>query len=219
MPHVTNASSSSSLRSGEDEENNEDNDTTEEVPDIVISNEDVENSVRNIAQDEIVEAQSSYSAPSALTLTDTPPSHSPISSALTPAGTNFKASRSSRLQNTEQLNAFELVSLLNKEVLSPLITGHKIMRKTANFIVTEHPDIIYSNISDYLENEKQFSLKLKEHDYDMKAVSMGVSDLEFSIKLFVINLQLVVVQLSRLRGDTVKFLEMFGALEKKFSTH
>jgi hypothetical protein len=215
MPQVTQTNSSSSLRQDAEQEELEEQSEEDDAPDIVISNEEVENSVRDITNEEIVE--SSYSAPSVLSsMTDTPPSNSPIStSALSHAVT--KPVRSSRLQNTDQLNAFELISLLNKDCLAPLL-GHKVVRKTANMMVYGHPDTVYEDLTNFLQNDKQFSLKQREHDYDMKAVSTGLSDIEFSVKLFVINLELVVVQLSRLRGDTIKFLDLYRSLEERFST-
>jgi hypothetical protein len=216
MPPVTQTNSSSSLRQDAEEQVEEQEQPTEEeeVPDIVISNEEVENSVRDITNEDIVE--SSYSAPSVLSSVDTPPSNSPISTSVL-AHTASKPTRSSRLQNTDQLNAFELISLLNKDCLAPLL-GQKVVRKTANMMVYDHPDTVYADLTNFLQNDKQFSLKQREHDYDMKAVSTGLMDLEFNVKLFVINLELVVVQLSRLRGDTIKFLDLYRSLEERFST-
>ncbi|KAL0483231.1 hypothetical protein AKO1_011549 [Acrasis kona] len=170
---------------------------TSGVPDIVVSNEDEENSVLNLTQDDIVKEEKTAPPPLIIQREE---------SGVT------RESRSSRLQNTEQLNAFELISLIQMDFLSPFLTGRKIVKKSANFVMTLHPDTAFSKISEYLDAD--YRLRQKEFNYEMKAANQ---DLEFQIKLFVVNLKLIVVQMTRVRGDTIKFLEVYETLEKKFA--
>jgi hypothetical protein len=88
---------------------------------------------------------------------------------------------------------------------------------THNFTVEGFPDDIYEGILKFLKDSK-IDPKVTETSYLAKCKTKGFNELEFSVKLLPINNLFVIVEIQKIRGNTIKFHEVFRSLKENFAT-
>jgi hypothetical protein len=86
-----------------------------------------------------------------------------------------------------------------------------------NFTVEGFPDDTYEGILGFLKDSK-IETKVTETSYLAKCKTKGFNDVEFNLKLLPINNLFVIVEIQKIRGNTIKFHEIFRKLKDNFST-
>jgi len=122
-----------------------------------------------------------------------------------------------RMQNSEPLNAFQLITQIAfKGRINSLVTKTKnrtvAQNISTNFACQGLADDIYEKVNAYLK-ELKCELKTKETSYLVKARLKGIQDVEFTTHVLPINNLLVVVELFKTKGNSLKFYEIFRNLQ------
>jgi len=125
-----------------------------------------------------------------------------------------------RMQHSEPLNAFEIITqIAMKGKINPLAKKEKtkIVAQSieTNFAAEGFPDDIYEGVNSFLKDMK-CELKTKETSYTVKCRCKGINDVEFTTHVLPVNNILVIVELAKVRGNTLKFHEIFRLLKQKF---
>jgi serine/threonine protein kinase len=125
-----------------------------------------------------------------------------------------------RMQHSEPLNAFEIITqVAMKGKINPLAKKEK-NKNTAgsistNFAAEGFPDRIYEDMNATLKGMK-CDLRTKETSYTVKARLKGIHDVEFTTHVLPVNNVLVIVELTKVKGNTLKFHDIFRQLKTKF---
>ncbi len=123
-----------------------------------------------------------------------------------------KQTLSVRLQNTENLNAFELFFLMMKNRLHCLLTREPLRHN--HFFALGYPDDVYDELVKFIAQSKS-TIKQKDTQFEFKAQirALGV-DLLF--RLMPINFELCIIEITRLKGSTLKYHELFRLIKDQY---
>jgi len=125
-----------------------------------------------------------------------------------------------RMQNAEPLNAFQFITQIAfKGRINAL--GAKTKNRAAtqnistNFACNGFPDDVYEKLNTFMKDMK-CELKTKETSYLVKARLKGIQDVEFTTHVLPVNNFFVIVEFVKLRGNTLKYHEIFRTIMAKF---
>eukprot|EP01080_Neovahlkampfia_damariscottae_P007525 gene7525-11849_t len=126
-----------------------------------------------------------------------------------------------RMQHSEPLNAFEIITqIAMKGRMNPLANKGK--SKTSapsvsyNFAYQGLADEIYEEMISFLQSAK-CETKTKDTSYWVKCRLKGINDVEFSTHVSPINNFLSICEFVKIRGNTLKFQELFRSTKQKYA--
>ena len=120
-----------------------------------------------------------------------------------------------RMQNMEQLNAFELIAVMMRGKLNPLVSKH-FTRRANRFSTCGHPDDLYERMIQFL-HEKKFIVRPKETEYEFKATMKNkLNEMNFAVQFFIVSFEMIIVEVIRLKGNILKFQEIFREMQSLF---
>ncbi|KAG2383021.1 hypothetical protein C9374_004988 [Naegleria lovaniensis] len=120
-----------------------------------------------------------------------------------------------RMQNMEQLNAFELIAVMMRGKLNPLVSKH-FTRRANRFSTCGHPDDLYDRMIQFL-HEKKFIVRPKETEYEFKATMKNkLNEMNFAVQFFIVSFEMIIVEVIRLKGNILKFQEIFREMQSLF---
>eukprot|EP00761_Pharyngomonas_kirbyi_P014404 gb/GECH01014434.1/.p1 GENE.gb/GECH01014434.1/~~gb/GECH01014434.1/.p1 ORF type:complete len:452 (+),score=107.65 gb/GECH01014434.1/:1-1356(+) len=151
------------------------------------------------------------------------PSSNDIENAISP--TNVTKNRQQFPPDTvniaKSLNGFELAAQLMSGVLSPLVSKpHQILKKRTRFLASGAPSDAYEGLKNFMEKKRDGAVKPKDHKMEFYSVFPYKGRfVESRIQVFgPLDFNVVLVQVTRMGGDTLGFQELFRELQAKFAT-
>jgi len=139
-----------------------------------------------------------------------------------------------RMQNADKMTAFDIVAILISNSLQNLITppdkeskkqkrnqsqssSPASVKRNCTFIAIGHPDDIFEQISKFIGDLKDTTIKISETSFEMK-VRMQKLDIEFRFRMSVLEVfGTNLCEMYRIKGNTLKFHNVFRTLSEKFA--
>ncbi|EFC47690.1 serine/threonine protein kinase [Naegleria gruberi] len=221
QPAASNTTTDASQQEGSSQTNENSGTETTQVPlpaRIVVNNEDLENAVQDVDINDgeerfVVQDPNQQRVPRGNRGQKVDPSRRRLMT----GGTNGSSTErmSIRMQNMEQLNAFELIAVMMRGKLNPLVSKH-FTRRANRFSTCGHPDDLYDRMIQYL-HEKKFIVRPKETEYEFKAIIKNkLHEMNFAVQFFIVSFEMIIVEVIRLKGNILKFQEIFRELQSLF---
>ncbi|KAL9650456.1 hypothetical protein ABK040_004680 [Willaertia magna] len=198
-------------------------------PQIIVKQEDADNAITEIEEEYEQRRRTSDASPNVMKGSKSPNTlkqqaitepyrqkrRVPTTSSIN-QGVNGETRMSIRMQNMEQLNAFELVAVMMRGKLNPLVSKH-FTKKALRFSTFGHPDEVYDRMI-YFLHEKKYIVKPKDTEYEFKAIlKHKLNEIQFIVQFFIVSFEMIIVEVVRLKGNTLKFQEIFRELDDKFN--
>ena len=184
---------------------------------IVVNNEDLENAVQDVDIDDgeerfVVQDPNQQRVPRGTRQNKVDPRRRLMAGGVNGSSTERM---SIRMQNMEQLNAFELIAVMMRGKLNPLVSKH-FTRRANRFSTCGHPDDLYDRMIQYL-HEKKFIVRPKETEYEFKAIIKNkLHEMNFAVQFFIVSFEMIIVEVIRLKGNILKFQEIFREIQSLF---
>jgi serine/threonine protein kinase len=134
-----------------------------------------------------------------------------------------------RMQNTEKITAFDIIAILVSHSLKNLISppdkkekkkadkSNTTIKRNCTFIAVGHPDDVFDQISKFIQAMKYTEVKLSDTSFELKVKYRG--DVEFGFKMSVLQtFGTNLCEMHRVKGNTLKFHELFRLLNETFGT-
>lgn len=141
-----------------------------------------------------------------------------------------------RMQNADKMTAFDIIAILVSNSLQNLITppdketkkqkrnqsqapALASVKRNCTFIAIGHPDDIFDQISKFIGDMPDATIKISETSFEMK-VRMVSMDLEFRFRMSVLEVfGTNLCEMYRIKGNTLQFHNIFRTLSDKFGNN
>ena len=185
------------------------------TPQIVVNKEDYDNAVQDVddsnesEERQVIQDPNQQRKPRGRTGRQADPRNKIMSMS------NGVERMSVRMQNMEQLNAFELIAVMMRGKLNPLVSKH-FTRRANRFSTCGHPDDLYDRMIQFL-HEKKFIVRPKDTEYEFKATMKNkLHEMNFAVQFFIVSFEMIIVEVIRLKGNILKFQEIFREMQSIF---